>query len=183
MQPPAAVPIPCPGPAVTPSHPPILRHRPGRRAGGLRGGAVWGTGAARGRASVLDGGPGLLGVLLGQAEVAHAVRAQHLAEVLAGTLHGHAVAEQSVRQTGPTIGAAGVILGGSFAALTAAENHVLAVLGFALAIGMFIAAFVMATIFTPAVSALLGRRVVGGGTPLHQPPPEAAADLPSHSGG
>jgi RND superfamily putative drug exporter len=62
----------------------------------------------------------------------------------------------AIRHTGPTIAAAGVILAGSFAVLMLAGNSLLAEMGFAIAFGIALAAFAMATVFTPALTALLG---------------------------
>jgi RND superfamily putative drug exporter len=62
----------------------------------------------------------------------------------------------AIRHTGPTIAAAGVILAGSFAVLMLAGNSLLAEMGFAIAFGIAVAAFAMATVFTPALTALLG---------------------------
>ncbi|MFJ1752680.1 MMPL family transporter [Kitasatospora sp. NPDC088134] len=66
-------------------------------------------------------------------------------------------AEEAVRHAGPTVAAAGFILAASFATFMLAGNVLFAELGFALAIGIALAAFVMAMFFTPAVTALLGR--------------------------
>ena len=62
----------------------------------------------------------------------------------------------AIRHAGPTIGAAGLILAGSFGSLMLAGNSLLSSMGFALACGIVMAAFVMATIFTPALTALIG---------------------------
>ena len=67
-------------------------------------------------------------------------------------------AAQALRQAGPTIGAAGVILAGTFASLTLAGNPILSQLGFAVSCGIALAAFVMAMFFTPSLTALIGRR-------------------------
>ncbi|RJO72033.1 MMPL family transporter [Nocardia panacis] len=67
-------------------------------------------------------------------------------------------AAQAVRHTGPTIAAAGVILAGTFASMMLAGNDVISSMGFAISLGIAIAAFVMAMFFTPAVTALLGHR-------------------------
>jgi RND superfamily putative drug exporter len=56
------------------------------------------------------------------------------------------------------VGAAGLILAGTFASLTLAGNSILSQLGFAVSAGIVLAAFVVATFFTPSVSALIGRR-------------------------
>ncbi|WP_158888793.1 MMPL family transporter [Amycolatopsis anabasis] len=65
-------------------------------------------------------------------------------------------AAKAVRHTGPTIAAAGVILAGSLGALMLAGNSMLAQMGFALAFGILVAAFVMALFFVPSVTALIG---------------------------
>lgn len=65
-------------------------------------------------------------------------------------------AASAVRHSGPTIAAAGLILAGTFASMMLAGNNVLAQMGFAISVGIAIAAFVMAMFFTPAVTALLG---------------------------
>jgi RND superfamily putative drug exporter len=62
----------------------------------------------------------------------------------------------AIRHTGPTIAAAGVILAGSFAVLLLAGNSLLSQMGFAIAFGILVAAFAMATLFTPPITALIG---------------------------
>ncbi|MFC8126955.1 MMPL family transporter [Streptomyces sp. NPDC057302] len=86
----------------------------------------------------------------------------------------HDAAGTAVRHSGPTIGSAGVILAGTFATLMLAGNSTLSQMGFSLSFGILIAAFVMAMIFTPALTALIGhaawwpghgdRKRDGGGT-------------------
>ncbi|MFJ2766444.1 MMPL family transporter [Streptomyces sp. NPDC087300] len=68
----------------------------------------------------------------------------------------HDAAGTAVRHSGPTIGSAGVILAGTFATLMLAGNSTLSQMGFSLSFGIAIAAFVMAMIFTPALTALIG---------------------------
>ncbi|WP_406270205.1 MMPL family transporter [Nocardia sp. NBC_00881] len=63
-----------------------------------------------------------------------------------------------LRHTGPTVAAAGVILAGTFASMMLAGNNVLSQMGFAISVGIGVAAFVMAMFFTPALTALLGHR-------------------------
>jgi putative drug exporter of the RND superfamily len=65
---------------------------------------------------------------------------------------------RAIQHTGPTVASAGVILAGSFAALMLANNSFMSQIGFALAFGILVAAFAMATFFTPSITALLGRR-------------------------
>ena len=68
-----------------------------------------------------------------------------------------AAAARAVQHAGPTIGAAGLILAGSFASLTLAGQSTLSQIGFAISVGIAVAAFVMAMFFTPALTALIGR--------------------------
>jgi RND superfamily putative drug exporter len=65
-------------------------------------------------------------------------------------------AAETVKHGGPTIAAAGVILAGTFASLMLGGNSLLVSMGFAISLGILIAAFVMAMFFTPALTALLG---------------------------
>ncbi|WP_406724683.1 MMPL family transporter [Streptomyces sp. GD-15H] len=64
----------------------------------------------------------------------------------------------AVTHSAPTIGAAAVILAGTFGVLMLAANSMLQQLGFAVAFGILIAAFVMALVLVPAVTSLLGER-------------------------
>ena len=64
----------------------------------------------------------------------------------------------ALRHAGPAIGAAGLILAGTFASLTLAGNTILSQLGFAVSCGIALAAFVMAMFFSPSLTALVGRR-------------------------
>jgi len=65
-------------------------------------------------------------------------------------------AAQAVTHAGPTIAAAGVILAGTFASLMLGGNTLIVSMGFALAVGILIVAFVMSMFFTPALTSLLG---------------------------
>jgi RND superfamily putative drug exporter len=64
----------------------------------------------------------------------------------------------ALRHTGPAIGAAGLILAGTFASLTLAGNTILSQIGFAVSSGIALAAFVMAMFFAPSITALMGHR-------------------------
>ncbi|HWI42128.1 MAG TPA: MMPL family transporter [Nocardioides sp.] len=68
----------------------------------------------------------------------------------------HAAAAEAVKHAGPTIGAAGIILAGTFASLMLGGNALIVSMGFALSVGILVAAFVMAMFFTPALTALIG---------------------------
>jgi RND superfamily putative drug exporter len=65
-------------------------------------------------------------------------------------------AAQAVTHAGPTVAAAGLILAGTFASLMLGGNSLLVALGFSISFGIFVAAFVMAMFFTPALTALIG---------------------------
>jgi RND superfamily putative drug exporter len=65
-------------------------------------------------------------------------------------------AAEAVKHAGPTIAAAGLILAGTFATFMLGGNSLIVSLGFALSFGIFVAAFVMAMFFTPALTALIG---------------------------
>ncbi len=91
-------------------------------------------------------------------------------------------AAQALRQAGPTIGAAGVILAGTFASLTLAGNSILSQLGFAVSCGIALAAFVMAMFFTPSLTVLIGHRAWWpghGDRPRSSAPPAAERLDPS----
>ncbi len=64
----------------------------------------------------------------------------------------------AVKHSGPAIGAAGLILAGTFASLTLAGNTILSQIGFAVSCGIALAAFVMAMFFAPSITALIGPR-------------------------
>ena len=68
----------------------------------------------------------------------------------------HDAARQAVTHAGPTIGAAGIILAGTFASLMLGGNTLIVSMGFALAVGILIVSFVMSMFFTPALTSLLG---------------------------
>lgn len=65
-------------------------------------------------------------------------------------------AAKSLQHAGPTVAAAGLILAGTFASMIFAGNTSTSQMGFAISVGIAIAAFVMALFFTPAVTALIG---------------------------
>jgi RND superfamily putative drug exporter len=65
-------------------------------------------------------------------------------------------AAEAVKHAGPTIAAAGIILAGTFASLMLAGNAFFLSMGFALAFGILVSAFVMAMFFVPALTAMIG---------------------------
>ncbi|WP_447038486.1 MMPL family transporter [Streptomyces sp. DSM 118878] len=73
--------------------------------------------------------------------------------------NGRAPAEAvrlAVSQSAPTIGSAAVILAGTFGVLMLAGNTMLQQLGFAVAFGIMLTAFVMALLLVPTVTVLIG---------------------------
>jgi RND superfamily putative drug exporter len=67
-------------------------------------------------------------------------------------------ASTAFRHAAPTIAAAGLILAGTFASLTLAGNTILSQLGFAVAAGITLAAFIMAMFFSPSLTTLIGHQ-------------------------
>jgi RND superfamily putative drug exporter len=80
-------------------------------------------------------------------------------------MNPHDAAAHAIRQSGPTIRAAGLILAGTFASLTLAGNTILSQVGFAVSAGIVLAAFVMAMFFSPSLTALIGKRAWWPGNP------------------
>jgi RND superfamily putative drug exporter len=83
-----------------------------------------------------------------------------------------AAAAEGLKHAGPTIGAAGLILAGTFASLMLSGNSLLTSMGFALSFGIVIAAFVMAMFFTPALTAFIGHAAWWPGHGDEKPPAE-----------
>jgi putative drug exporter of the RND superfamily len=99
-----------------------------------------------------------------------------LREGIVDRLSPRQAAQQAVVHAGPAVAAAGVILAGTFAALIA--SPLLSQTGFAVALGVLLAAFVMAWVLVPSLTALLGRAAFWPGTTgrIGTEPDAAAAD-------
>src|SRR5258708_7625610 len=77
----------------------------------------------------------------------------------------------AIEHAGPSVAAAGVILAGTFASLMLGGLSMLMQIGFAVSVGISLAAFVMSMFLVPALTALVGakawwpghRGMVGGG--------------------
>ncbi|MCW2915939.1 MAG: hypothetical protein JWN52_4007 [Actinomycetia bacterium] len=67
-------------------------------------------------------------------------------------------AELGVQHAGPTVAAAGVILAGTFGVLVLSPMSFLAQIGFGVAIGILLSAFVMSAFLVPGITALLGHK-------------------------
>ncbi|MEU1684109.1 MMPL family transporter [Micromonospora sp. NPDC005707] len=70
----------------------------------------------------------------------------------------HEAAAIGVEHAGPTVAAAGLILAGTFGVLMLAPISFLQQMGFAVAIGIVLSAFVMSMFFVPALTALIGHK-------------------------
>jgi len=82
-----------------------------------------------------------------------------------------------VEHAGPSVAAAGVILAGTFGVLMLAPVSFLVQMGFAVAIGILLSAFVVSMFFVPSLTALVGHAAWWpghGDAPLHAPEREAA---------
>jgi putative drug exporter of the RND superfamily len=90
----------------------------------------------------------------------------------------HDAAAHAIRQSGPTIAAAGVILAGTFGSLTLAGNQILTQVGFAVSCGIALAAFVMSMFFSPSLTALIGNRVWWPGGSGRQEAPAVRSPAP-----
>lgn len=71
----------------------------------------------------------------------------------------HVAAERAVEHTSTTLISAGVILAGTFASLMLAGMSLLTEMGFSVAFGIALGAFLISLLLIPSVSALLGRWV------------------------
>jgi putative drug exporter of the RND superfamily len=67
-------------------------------------------------------------------------------------------ADLAIEHGGPSVGAAGLILAGTFASMMLAGISFLVEMGFAVSLGILISAFVMAMFLVPSVTALLGHK-------------------------
>src|ERR1700730_7651669 len=67
-------------------------------------------------------------------------------------------AELGVQHAGPTVAAAGGILAGTFGVLVLSPMSFLAQIGFGVAIGILLSAFVMSAFLVPGITAMLGHR-------------------------
>ncbi|WP_307801985.1 MMPL family transporter [Actinomadura violacea] len=67
-------------------------------------------------------------------------------------------ASRAVRHGGPTVAAAGLILAGTFSVMLLAPVSMLKQMGFSVAMGIALSAFVMSTFLVPGITAMLGHR-------------------------
>jgi RND superfamily putative drug exporter len=83
-------------------------------------------------------------------------------------------ADLAVEHGGPSVGAAGVILAGTFGSMLLAGVSFLMEMGFAVSVGILIAAFVMSMFLVPSLTALIGRKAwwPGHADQPTQPPTE-----------
>jgi RND superfamily putative drug exporter len=90
-------------------------------------------------------------------------------------------AELGVQHAGPTVAAAGVILAGTFGVLVLSPMSFLAQIGFGVAIGILLSAFVMSAFLVPSVTALLGHKAwwPGHGDAVASHPEQEAQPSPT----
>ncbi|MBO2445565.1 MMPL family transporter [Actinomadura barringtoniae] len=67
-------------------------------------------------------------------------------------------ARSATEHAGPAVGAAGLILAGTFAALVMSPIAMFAEIGFGVAIGIVLSAFVVSTVLVPSLTALIGKK-------------------------
>jgi RND superfamily putative drug exporter len=93
-------------------------------------------------------------------------------------------AELGVQHAGPTVAAAGVILAGTFGVLVLSPMSFLAQIGFGVAIGILLSAFVMSAFLVPSITALLGHKAWwpghGDATVDHTKPETELSPAPVH---
>ncbi|CAL9339722.1 MMPL family transporter [Streptomyces atacamensis] len=94
-------------------------------------------------------------------------------EVKRGNAPAQAV-RQAITHSASTIGTAAAILAGTFGVLLLAQNSMLQQMGFAVAFGILLTAFVMALLLVPAVTTLLGHRTWWPGRVTPDAEPEEA---------
>ncbi|MGW3040444.1 MMPL family transporter [Kitasatospora sp. NPDC001159] len=93
-----------------------------------------------------------------------------------------AAVKHAVARSAPTMGAAAIILAGTFGVLMLADNSMLQQMGFAVAFGILLTAFVMALFLVPAATTLLGRRAWWPGLKDQVPTPAGEEPLLVGSG-
>ncbi|MEU5366327.1 MMPL family transporter [Streptomyces sp. NPDC005925] len=96
--------------------------------------------------------------------------------------HGRTPVEavrEAITHSASTIGTAAVILAGTFGVLLLAQNAMLRQMGFAVAFGILLTAFVMALLLVPAVTTLLGHRTWWPGKVRVEPVPESVPEPPA----
>ncbi|MFV2174278.1 MMPL family transporter [Actinomadura sp. LOL_016] len=92
---------------------------------------------------------------------------------------GHAprkAAALAVQHGGPTVAAAGLILAGTFSVMLLASVSMLQQMGFSIALGIALSAFVMAIFLVPGITALLGNRAWWPGRAGPKEPPAGPVD-------
>jgi RND superfamily putative drug exporter len=82
-----------------------------------------------------------------------------LREEIRSGLKPRQAADMTIEHSSATVASAGIILAGTFGSLALAGISLLAQLGFSIAFGIIISAFVIAPLLVPSVAALLGYKV------------------------
>ncbi|MFD5436296.1 MMPL family transporter [Kitasatospora sp. NPDC127067] len=97
-----------------------------------------------------------------------------------------AAVARALRHTAPAIATAGLVLAGSFASLAVTPQPSTQQIGFATALGILLAAFLLSIVLVPALAALLGRSLwwpLRPGCPTGRPATQPQADTfpPTHT--
>ena len=82
-----------------------------------------------------------------------------LREEVRSGLSPRKASDVAIEHSGATVASAGLILAGTFGSLALAGISLLAQLGFAVAFGIVLSAFIIATLLVPSVAALLGYKI------------------------
>ncbi|MFH8789987.1 MMPL family transporter [Streptomyces roseoverticillatus] len=89
----------------------------------------------------------------------------------------------AVARSAPTIASAAIILAGTFGVLLLADNSMLQQMGFAVAFGILLTAFVMAMLLVPTITSLLGHKAWWPGHQDAPRPGPAAESVPAQGQG
>ncbi len=82
-----------------------------------------------------------------------------LREEIRSGLKPREASDFAIEHSGATVASAGLILAGTFGSLALAGISLLAQLGFAVAFGILLSAFIISTLLVPSVAALLGYKI------------------------
>jgi RND superfamily putative drug exporter len=82
-----------------------------------------------------------------------------LREEIGSGLKPREAADMTIEHSSSTVASAGLILAGTFGSLALAGINLFSQLGFAVAFGIVLAAFVIAPLLVPSIAALLGYKV------------------------
>src|SRR3954447_5732962 len=82
----------------------------------------------------------------------------------------------AVRHTAPAVGAAATVLAASFGTLMVEHDPSSKQIGFAMAVGILLAAIAVSTLLVPSITVLVGRKAWWPGLRRRPPEPDAPAE-------